>query len=64
LSKKCLDHVKNWRAHLKRESARCNRSFASLVFSEPTFSATNVSLHSLGEKLASRANLRSPKMGV
>jgi hypothetical protein len=27
LSKYRLKHAKNWRAHHKRESARCNRSF-------------------------------------
>jgi hypothetical protein len=35
LSKKRLEHGKNWRAHLKRESAPCNRSFAPLVLSRP-----------------------------
>src|SRR5262245_54112280 len=31
LGKKCQEHAKNWRAHLKRKSERCNRSFASVV---------------------------------
>jgi len=31
LSENHAEHIENWRAHLKHERARCNRSFASLV---------------------------------
>jgi len=33
LSENHAQHIENWRAHLKHERARCNRSFASLVLS-------------------------------
>src|SRR5215831_6153896 len=34
LSENHAQHIENWRAHLKHERARCNRSFASLVLSK------------------------------
>jgi hypothetical protein len=32
LSENHAKHIENWRAHLKHERARCNRSFARSVF--------------------------------
>ena len=32
LSENHAEHIENWRAHLKHERDRCNRSFARLVF--------------------------------
>ena len=65
LSENRLEHAKNWIAHLKRESAHCNRSFASLVLLWEIDPATGDGLSrkmqnrlSLDEKRHGRANLR------
>ncbi len=64
LSENYAEHIENWRAHLKHERARCNRSFASLVLWRSVCLTLEPRLVSIDEKPAARASLSLLMTGV